>query len=239
MTQNYGNPVAWVTLWDDFLLDNVSESGAVSNWLETAANSGTEDIVNKHSGWWRQTVSTGQTDDVLIAGELSWEVDEGLSVKFETRVVTSDADKSAIGVYMTDANTESNAVLPYENEDGVVAILADDLTGFLLEGEDDETWNAVGVQNTTGNTAVALTLGADGADAVVQVLRMELNPDNSGRALYYIGKSLEVGGGKLVSTQTSWFRSSILLTPMVGVNGRGTALTVDYDYIFVQAPRGS
>jgi len=231
MTLNYGNPMAMVTLWEDFTRDNVTDL------VETAANSGSQDMISKHGGWWRQTVSTGETDDVLLSAELAWEADEGFPVVFETRLVSSDVSTSAIGVYMTDANTETNAVLPYENEDGTVASLATDLAGFLLEGEQDETWNAVGVQNDTDNTAVALTLGADGVDATVQVLRMELSPDNSGRALYYIGESVEAGGGKLVSTQTSWFRSSIVLVPMVGVNSRTTALTVDYDYLYVTAGR--
>lgn len=231
MTLNYGNPNAFVTLWEDFTRDNVTDL------VETAANSGTQDMISKHGGWWRHTVSTGETDDVLLSAELAWEADEGISLVFETRLVTSDTSASAVGVYMTDANTESAAVLPYENEDGVVASLATDLAGFLLEGQQDETWNAVGVQNDTDNTAVALTLGADSADAVVQVLRMELTPNSSGTALYYIGTAGEVGGGTLVSTQTSWFRSGIVLVPMVGVNGRATALTVDYDYLFVQAPR--
>jgi len=231
MTLNYGNPVAMVTLWEDFTRDNVTDL------VDTAANSGTQDMISKHGGWWRHTVSTGETDDVLLSAELAWEADEGFPVVFETRLVTSDSSTSALGVYMTDANTEANAVLPYENEDGTVASLATDLSGFLLEGQQDETWNAVGVQNDTDNTAVALTLGDDAADAVVQVLRMELNPNSSGTALYYIGVGTETGGGKLVSTQTSWFRSSIVLVPMVGVNGRATAVTVDYDYLYVTAGR--
>ena len=237
MTLNYGNPGAFVTLWEDFLLDNVSESGALSNWLETSANSGTEDILNKHGGWWRQTISTGETDDTLLAAELAWEADEGFPIEMEVRLVTSDSSKSAIFVGLTDANTEAAGILPYDNENASVTSPATDVLGFLLEGEQDETWNAVGVQNGTDNTAVALTLGADSADAVVQVLRMEINPNINGTALYYIGESVEAGGGRLVSTQTGFFRSSIILVPMVGANGRATAYTVDYDYIFVQAPR--
>ena len=232
MTLNHGNPVAMVTFWEDFLRDNVTDL------FETAANSGSQDMISKHGGWWSHTVSTGDTDDVMLGAELAWEADEGFPLTFETRLLTSDTSKSAIGIYMTDANTYSNAVLPIENEDGTQALTgATDSTGFLLEGEQDETWSAVGAQNSTLNTAVALTLGADSADSVIQVLRMELNPNSIGTALYHIGVGTETGGGRLVSTQTTWFRSSIVLVPMIGVNGRATALTVDYDYLYVTAGR--
>ena len=232
MTQQYGAPNTFVTFWEDFLRDNVS-----TNFLqETNANSGSQDIsTSKHGGWWTQTVSTGETDDVIAATEISWEIDEGFPLVMETRLQSSDVSASGIFVGMTDARTEGSAVLPYEEEDGTAAVLAADLIGFLLE--ENTVWDAVGIQNTAANTTVALSAATPSADSVIQVLRLEMSPNSSGTAKYHIGASGALGGGELVTTQTSWFRSGIQYCMMIGVNGRGTALTVDYDYLFVQAPR--
>ena len=136
---------------------------------------------------------------------------------------------SSIFVGMSDANTESGAVV-IEDEDGTLNTAPTDAIGFLLEGEQDETWQAVGVQNGTDNTQTALTGGADAADATVQTLRMELSPENSGTVRYYID-------GELVSTLTSQFRSSIVMAPVAASDARNSAYTVDYDYIYVTAPR--
>ena len=231
MTQQYGTPNTFVTMWEDFLRD------VPSTFLqETAANSGSQDLsTTSHGGWWTQTVSTGETDDVLAATEISWEVDEGFPLILETRIRSSDVSASGIFFGLTDARTEGIAVLPYEEEDGTGAVLAADLVGFLLE--ESVNWDAVGIQNTAANTSVSLSAAADSVDTGIQILRLELNPNSSGTAQYFVGSANEMGGGVLASTQTAWFRSGIEYCLMLGVNGRGAALTVDYDYIFVQAPR--
>ena len=66
---------------------------------------------------------------------------------------------------------------------------------------------------------------------------MILTAANSGTARFYIGTSNQYGGGSLVSTQTSFFRSSIVLAPALGADDRATATTVDWDYVYVTAPR--
>lgn len=237
----YGFPGAFVTLWEDFLLDNVSETGALSNWLETSAGGGSQDIANVHGGVWRMTIGGDDGDDVLLAGEVVWEVDEGQPLEFETRVKMNAI--TGIGIYagMSDANTEASGVNPIADEGGTLTTNATDAVGFMLDesaaGTQETTWQAVGVQNDTDNTQDALDDGADVVADTWQVLRMELTRASSGTARYYIGKADEYGGGKLVATKTSWYRSSIAMCPIIGADDRAVATNVDWDYIFVQAPR--
>lgn len=237
----YGFPGAFVTLWEDFLLDNVSETGALSNWLETAAGGASQDIANVHGGVWRQTIGGDDGDDCLLAGEVVWEVDEGQPLVYETRIKMSAI--TGIGIYtgMSDANTEASGVNPIEDEGGTLATAATDAFGFMLDessaGTQDTTWQAVGVQNDTDNAQVSLTKGAAVAADTYQVLRLEASTADSGTVRYYIGTADEMGGGTLVSTQTSWFRSGILYCPIFGADDRAVATNVDTDYVFVQAPR--
>ncbi|KKK78301.1 hypothetical protein LCGC14_2844960, partial [marine sediment metagenome] len=198
----------------------------------TVQSSATQDILNRHGGWWRMVIAGDEADAVMLAGERVFEIDEGSPVIFEVRLRTSDSNVSAIWVGLTDDPVESLAI-PYTVEDGTGELVtATDQVGFLLEGETDETWQAVGAQNGTGNTAEALTTGPDSADDTTITLRMELWPDDGGTVEYSIN-------GKLVATKTNWFRSGILFCPAVACDDRGTAFNLDIDYIFCTAPRGA
>ena len=237
----YGVPGAYVTLFEDFLLDNVSETGALSNWLETAGGSAVQDILNAHGGWWRQSCAGDDGDDLLLAGEVVWEVDEGQPLVFETRVKADVITGIGIFAGMSDANTEGSGVLPIDDEGGTLASEATDAFGFMLDesaaGTQNTTWQAVGVQNDTDNTQDELDDAADIVAATPQVLRMEATTADSGTVRYYVGKSTEFGGGKLVATKTSWFRSSIVYCPIIGASDRAVDTDVDWDYIYVTAPR--
>ena len=234
MTLNYGSPGAFITLWEDFLLDNVSETGALSNWLETATSSGAGTIRDLHGGWWRMTVGANDDDAFTLGAELVWEVDEGFPLVWETRVQVTDVSDNSSFLGMGDANNDTQ---PFENQSGTQETDMTDGFGFLIEGAEDETWDAVGVQNGTLNTAVPQTNGADAADGVIQVLRMEANPNDSGTVQYFVGGADAMGGGIATSIQTNWFRSGILYTPLAAIDARNAANDTDMDYIFVQAPR--
>jgi hypothetical protein len=217
-------PRGTVELFEDFLVDNGSASSGLT---ETTAGSGSMDITNKHGGWWRFTTSTGDTDDASISGECAWEVDEGHPLILEARLKCDDVDDICIFVGFGDAVNDTVVV---NNEDATVSATATDCVGFLLEGEQDLTWQSVAVDSDTATVVTALTNGDDAADDTVQTLRLELNPNDSGTAKYFID-------GKLVKTQTSYFDSSIVYCPIIAVNGRTTAAHVDVDYLYVMAPR--
>lgn len=211
-------PRGLMELFEDFLGDN-------SAVLTETSTTGSQDITDKHGGWWRLTLTTGEGDIVSIGGERAWEVDEGHPLVMEVRVKSDVVASTACFIGMADTNTG----VIIGNEDALAAT-ATDAFGFMLEGEDDATWQAVAVDTDVLETAVALTNGADAVNSVIQTLRLEANPNDSGTVKYFID-------GKLVSTQTGWFDSSIIYAPIVSLDARAAAVNFDIDYIYVSAPR--
>ena len=213
-----------VELWDDFTKD-------ISDYVETVTGSATGvDIRNLHGGWIRLDVDGDDADAVTIGAEVVWEADEGSPIIAEARVRSTDVSVSCLFFGMSDANNDTVVI---EDEDGTMNSVATDAFGFLLEGEQDETWSAVGVQSDTDNNSgapVALTSASDAADDTTQTLKLEADPADSGTVRYYVD-------GELVSTQTSWFRSSILYCPIINIDDRNTTYQADMDYWLVRAPR--
>ena len=212
--------------WEDFVRDNVSDLN------ETVVSGASQDLTNKHGGWWRQVMGGNDSDAALLAGERMFEADEGFPLVFEVGVRSSVGLTTACFLGLTDDPVESIAVI-IENEDGVLNSVAADAVGFLLDAEASSTgltWQAAGVQNDVDNSLVALTEAADFAANVTQYLRMELNPNDSGTVLFHID-------GDLVATQTSYFRSSVLFCPAFNSDDRGTAFNLDVDFLYCSAPR--
>jgi len=211
-------------LWDDFLKD-------ISHYVETVTGSATGvDIFNLHGGWIRLDVDGDNADAVTVGAERAWEADEGSPVLTEVRLRVVDVSVASVFIGMSDANNDTVVI---EDEDGALNTVATDAYGFLLEGEQDETWSAVGVQTDVDNNSgapVALTDGADAADSVIQTLKLEADPNNSGTVRYYID-------GELVATRTSWFGSGIVFCPILNIDDRGTTFQMDVDYWLVRAPR--
>jgi len=215
-------PRGMCELFEDFV------KGDVIKLNEVVVDAGAQDFTSKHGGWWRQTTSA-DTDAAAIIGERNWEVDEGHPLILETRIVVDDASSAVIAVGFGDDQGESVAIL-FEDEDGTLESTPADGFAFMVEGATDETWQAVAVDTDTDETQVALTKGADVADAVVQTLRIEANPNDSGTVKYFID-------GELVSSQTHWFDSSIVYCPSVSCDFRIGAINLDIDYLYVAAPR--
>ena len=221
MASAIGTGFGDVTFWEDFVRDP-------QDLNETVADSATQDITNKHGGWWRMVLAGDDADAVMLANERCFEVDEGFEVVFEAGVRSSTGNTTACFLGLTDDPNETNAVIL--GDEASLTAAANDAVGFLGEFEDDLTWQAAGVQNTTLNSSVALTAGADFAADVTQYLRMELTPNDSGTVLYMID-------GELVSTQTSYFRSSIVFCAAISTDDRGTPFNFDIDFIYASAPR--
>lgn len=217
-------PRGLVEFFEDFLVDNASGASGLTETVSGAA----WDITDKHGGWFRSTGSTGEGDYSVLAGELTWEVDEGHPLVMEVRLKISDVSVASVFVGFTDAVADTGP--PIKDEDGALGATAADAFGFLLEGEQDETWQAVAIDTSVHETQDPLTDEADAADGVIQTLRLEANPNDSGTVKYFID-------GKLVETKTGWFDSSILYCPVVSTDGRAAATNVDIDYIYVSAPR--
>jgi hypothetical protein len=216
-----GTPFGSVELWEDFTRDNVTDL------VETAASSATSDVISRHGGWWRQVMAGDDGDAACLAGELAWEVDEGAPLIFETRHRNSAVASSSIFCGMSDANGDSVVI---EDEDGTLNTVATDAFGFLLEGEQDATWQRMGVQSDTDNTQSAMTDATDAANDTSQSLRMEAYAHTSGTVYYFVD-------GEQVARATSWFGSGVVYTFVLSCDDRGTAYNADWDYVYVSAPR--
>lgn len=210
-------------LFEDFLKDNEKDLE------ETVVDSALQDITPKHGGWWRQTLPGGDADAMLIAGEVAWEVDEGNPLIFETRLVVSVTTDFNVSVGFTDDNAETNAII-FTDEASSLAAECEDGFGFMIEGDQSLTWQAVAVDSNTLETQQGLTLGAALVATTIQTLRLEANPNDSGTVLYFID-------GELVATKTGWFDSSIVFAPGLSTDDRGVSSNVDFDYIYASAPR--
>lgn len=219
-----GTEFGKVEFFEDFLRDNVTDLD------EVVVDSATEDITNRHGGWWRQVLAGDGNDAVFLGAERAWETDEGPgNLVFEWRGYSTAASVSSVFVGLSDDGAQSGAIV-IENEAGSLNTVATDAVGFLLEGPQDETWQAIGVQNNVDNSLVALTDGADASDSGVQTLRMLLSEHNSGNVKFYID-------GDLATSQNSYHDSSIVYVPVISSDDRGSAYNFDTDYFYVSAPR--
>lgn len=243
----YGYPGAMVTFWEDFLRDNVT------NMVETAGGSATQDAnitAPTHGGWWQQQMGGDDNDDLNLAGEVAWEVDEGSPVTFETRARPSSVSAQCAYAGMSDADTESSAVSAIDSDAGTLTATATDGVYFLLDesagGTLDTIWSGVGISNgnlrtgagVLGTQANAALVGSTAVVAATpQTLRMVLTPADLGTARFYIGGANDFGGGVLYGTYTNAFRSSIALCPFLGTEDRAVNVDMDWDYIAVSAPR--
>ncbi len=219
-----GTEFGQVEMFEDFTRDNVTDLN------EVVVDSTSQDIVTRHGGWWRQILAGDGNDACFLGAERTFETDEGPgNLVFEWRGYSTDASVSSVFVGLSDDPAQSSAVV-IENEGGSLNAVATDAVGFLLEGPQDETWNAIGVQNGVDNSLVPLTTGADATDSGVQVLRMLLSEHNSGNVKFYID-------GDLVSSQNSYHDSSIVYVPVISSDDRGSAYNFDTDFFYVSAPR--
>lgn len=217
-------PRGFITLFEDFVVDNGSGSSGLTETASTASIG----MISKHGGWMRLTTTGGDGGYAILTSELVFEADEGHPLVLEVRIVCNLVANAALFVGFTDAVGDTGAAIM--DEDGSLTAAAADAFGFMLEGEQDATWQAVAVDTNTLETQDPLTKGADAVNDVVQTLRLEVNPNDGGTVHYFID-------GALVATKTHWFDSSKVYCAVVGTDERAVATLTDVDFIFAQAPR--
>src|SRR3990167_8120283 len=166
------------------------------------------------NGFARIAIDTGETDEAQIYGPLAFEVDECTLATLHARVRVTDVSVASVFIGWTDQLIASE--VPMEDEDGTLESVATDAVGILLEGEQDLTWQTVGVQNDTNNAQAAI--GVTTGDVIL--------PDANSGTLKVYGEDAN-GQMVLAATRTSFFRSSVCLAPVVSADGRATAYNVD------------
>ncbi len=177
----------------------------------------------------RITLAGDGADVVAVYGPLAFEPDECTVAAMQVRIRTSDHGLSSIFIGFTDSIADSVVI---EDEDGTLNTVATDAFGILLEGEQDETWQTIGVDSDTDKTQAAIGTGTDDVtvpdntvDSNWETVRIEGVSAGSGTMRVY----LEDGNSHLglVATRTSYFDSSIIYAPVVSADDRDTAYTVD------------
>lgn len=169
-----------------------------------------------------------------IVGPRAYEVDVGVPIVMEVDVnVSVDASTAAaIFIGLTDNNSDTLEV-PIEDEDGTLATGASDAVGFMLEAEQDATWQAVSVDTDVDGAQTALTSATDYAVGTWQRLRMEVN--SSGDADFYIGQydsSNRFQGwanqGNSLHTRSASHTTSVRMCPIISLDSRNAAVTAQF-----------
>jgi len=164
-------------------------------------------------------------------GPLAIEPDESPSAAMQTRFRVTDVSVASVYVGFTDQNASSE--VPIEDEDGALNTNATDAMGLLLEGEQDVTWQTVGVQNNTDNAQAASSNISDLTDSEWTTVRVQISPADSGtmKAIVDGVDLITANTTSTVSTgnnvTTSFFRSSIVYCPVLSGDDRSTAYNID------------
>jgi hypothetical protein len=182
-----------------------------------------------NGGALRCAITAAEDEALGLFGPLAFEPDESSVISMQARFRTSDHSVSSIFVGWTDAITDSVVI---EDEDGTLNTVATDAFGILMEGEQDETWQTIGVDTNTDKTQVAIGAGTDdvtvpdnSTDSNWETVRIEGTAADSGTMRVY----LEDGNSQLglVATRTSYFDSSIVYAPVVSCDSRNAAYNFD------------
>ena len=191
-------------------------------------NGGTLASAGVNGGGAALITSTGEGDYAVMYGPLAFEPDECTVAMMQARLSISPVASASVFIGFTDAITDTVLI---EDEEGTLESDPTDAFGILLEGEQDGTYQTVGVQNNSDAAQVAIGVGtndvtlADQTDGNYHTVKIEGVPAASGTMRVY---SSDVNGNmQLAATRTAYFRSSIVYAPVVALDGRVTAVTLN------------
>jgi len=218
--------IHWI---EDFAGPFDSTDAIAGRCTYAVASGATFAALSINGGAGRITMAGDDADAVAVYGPLAFEPDESSVISMQVRLRTSDHNVTSMFVGFSDATSDTVII---EDEDGTLNTVATDAFGVLLEGEQDETWQTMGVQNNTDATQVAIGAGTNDVtvadnttDSNWETVRIEGTAADSGTMRVYLE---DVNGYlQLVATRTSYLRSSVVFCPAVSVDDRATAYTVD------------
>ena len=179
----------------------------------------------------RLTIDSAEDNTGQFYGPLAFEPDETRTAGMQVRFRITDVSVSSVFVGWTDQNSASEVAI--EDEDGTLAANANDCCGLLLEGEQDGTWQTVGVQNAGTATQAVSTNIDDLTDSEFTSVRVDLNPADSG-TMKAIVDGVELITANTTGTRqsgsnvtTSYLRSSIVFAPTIGADARLAGYNLD------------
>jgi len=196
-------------------------------------NDGSTEVtsVGVNGGAARLALAAADDDAGQFYGPLAFEPDESITCGMQVRFRVTDVSVSSVYVGWTDQNAGNEVAI--EDEDGTLATNATDAMGILLEGEQDGTWQTVGVQGDSDNAQTASSNISDLTDSEWTSVRVDVNAADSGTMWVSVdGVPLEtsnttstVASGANVTT--SFLRSSIVFAPTIGADARNSAYNLD------------
>ncbi len=221
--ENMGSPL---------LLLDAATSFAKGRTIIRANDSSTTAVdVGIAGGAVRLPMGGDDADTAQMYGPLAFEPDESPTMWMQTRFRISDVSVASVFIGFTDQNAASE--VPMEDEDGTLASAATDAFGILLEGEQDGTWQTVGVQNGTDNAQAASTNIDDLADSEWTTVKVECSPADSGSMRVWVD-GVQLVTAKTTSTKsfgnnvtTNFLRSSIVFAPVAAADDRNSAYNLD------------
>lgn len=183
-----------------------------------------------NGGAGRITLAGDDADAVGVFGPVAYEPDEAGRMWMQARVRSSSVAAGALFIGFTDADTDTVVI---EDEDGTIQTVASDAFGVMLEGEDDGTWQTMGVGVDVDDTQYASSNISDLAAATWTTVHIEA--DNRGNTAHTVVRYRVRIDGKILLTSNSdgqgWTpsaaRSSIVYCPVVSADDRAAAYTVD------------
>lgn len=198
--------------------------------IYTVASGATFARLAINGGAGRMTLAGDDADAVAVFGPRAYEPDECGLGWMQARIRSSSVVAGSIFVGMTDAD-DDNVII--EDEDGTIQTVPTDAFGVLLEGEQDGTWQTMGVGNDVDDTQYASTNIADLAAAAWTTIHIEY--DRNGNAAQTVVRyRVRVNGVILRTSNTdgagwtaSVARSSVIYCPVVSADDRAAAYTVD------------
>ena len=190
-------------------------------YRHTAGSGGSDSVIEEENGFLRLASTTATTADSMAAWGRVLRPDRGGQVHAEGILRASNVADGQIFFGLSDATTETGGVV-IEDEDGTLNTAPTDAVGFLLEGEQDATWQAIAVKNGADSPQTLLTKGADAVAGVLQVLRLEVN--EKGDVWFFID-------GEEVLFVEEMIRPNIVYCAVFANGGRGTAYNADLDLI--------
>ena len=198
------------------------------------ANGATVAVLGINGGAARMTIDgSGDNDAAAVYGPLAYEPDESRRIWMQARFRSDVVATLSLFLGFTDAITDTVVI---EDEDGTLNTVATDAFGLLLEGEQDGTWQTMGVGNDVDDTQFASSGTGTIPDLGTSTwTTVHIEADSGGNAARTVVRyRVFVDGVLLTTTNTdtagwtaSVARSSIVFAPVVSADSRAATFLVD------------
>lgn len=194
-------------------------------WSVLLGTSSTSEDAALAGGAQQATVGTNEAGAVVFAGPRLYSPAAGnpFWMECEFKLGTNASNVAAVFIGFTDNN--ASAEIPIEDEDGTLETDATDACGWMLEQEQDATWQTVGVATDVDTAQTARTTLSDIINDTWFRMRVVVNGDGSADFWGgYIDSDGYLNQWQKHATVTSAVATTAVLAPVVSFDGRAAAV---------------